>query len=117
MNNQAKDKTEHEKLTELVGWLHAAIDDPKGWDVEDLMGDAAFSINKLRRMVKATPGLIIQVREAAIIIRETSSPISIIAMDLYERLRKIEAVLAEWVDGDTQAQDEGRAIEEGSSRE
>jgi hypothetical protein len=92
----AKDKTEHMELTELVSHLYAAIGDPKGWDADGLMGDAAHKLNAYRRILRESNALVDQVREIAIIIRETSSPINIIAMDVFERLRRIERTLMEW---------------------
>lgn len=75
----------------LTERLDSACATPDNWDTSGLLSDAAVRIRELENEMKSACDA---VSEIAIIIRETASPISIIATDILERLRKVHERLS-----------------------
>lgn len=94
----SSEKTVVAQTSDLANRLFEASERPQDWDVPGLLSDAAHKVHRLARMQYEAQEMIKQVREASLIIQETASPISIIAMDLRKRLQEIEEKLTEWTE-------------------
>lgn len=92
------EKTIVGQTSDLANRLFSASERPQDWDVPGLLSDAAHKIHRLARIHHEAEEMVKQIREASLIIQETASPISIIAMDLRKRLQEIEGKLTEWTE-------------------